>query len=78
MKTFNKKLIRVFNRKANGDTDEVSGLGKGARWAIFAILIAVVVAGVGIFIANYQDNAGRVNTQMEQLQNSIDTAENTI
>lgn len=72
------RLVNLFNRKAGSDTDEVTGLGKGARWLIFAILIAVIVSGVGLFVKNYQSAGSKVNTQMDNLTNQIDTAEGVI
>lgn len=72
------RLVNLFNRKAGSDTDEVTGLGKGARWLIFAILIAVIVSGVGLFINNYQSAGTKVNTQMDNLSNSVDRAEGVI
>lgn len=78
MKTFNQKLRRVFNRKANGDTDEVSGLGKGARWAIFAILVAIIVGGVTLFVTNYSNSASTVSSQMDELNTQLDNAQDAV
>ena len=72
------RLVNLFNRKAGSDTDEVTGLGKGARWLIFAILIAVIVSGVGLFVRNYQSAGSKVNTQMQNLDGQIDEAEGVI